>query len=370
MSEKTPKTKKDEKSKGWFRRNAPKAVIIIVAIAVLTFITKLPKRERYAEPTEAVPVNVKVMTVVAEPEFAETFDLPAVVEPNRIVTVSAEVEGRIERIPSAEGSRVETGDLLVQLNTDLIQPQFEVAVAQVKRDQIEFERMNELVKMDATSRSDLDNATTKLAISKAQLEEVRARLERTQILAPISGILNDTLVEKGEYIQIGMPTAEIVDTDTVKVVVDIPERDITFFTIGQKAKVFMNYKDEKISLEGTISFISELADPQTRSTRTEIALENKERLIRSGQIVKVHLTRRILKDAILIPLLAVIPIEEGTAVFVVNSTQAQRRIVDLGIIKGDRVQVTSGLEPGDKLIIAGHRSVAPEQKINIVEENK
>ena len=77
MSEKTPKTKKDEKSKGWFRRNAPKAVIIIVAIAVLTFITKLPKRERYAEPTEAVPVNVKVMTVVAEPEFAETFDLPA-----------------------------------------------------------------------------------------------------------------------------------------------------------------------------------------------------------------------------------------------------------------------------------------------------
>ena len=221
--------------------------------------------------------------------------------------------------------------------------------------------------MDATSRSDLDNATTKLAISKAQLEEVRARLERTQILAPISGILNDTLVEKGEYIQIGMPTAEIVDTDTVKVVVDIPERDITFFEIGRNAKVFLNYKGEEISLEGTISFISELADHQTRSTSMEITLPNEEGFLRSGQIVRVYLTRQILKDAILIPLLAVIPMEEGTAVYVVNSTKAQRCEVELGIIKEDRVHVISGLEPGDKLITSGHRFVAPEQKVNVVE---
>lgn len=370
MSEKSPKNRATKKNHGWFRRNAPKVVIIIVAVTILTLITKLPERDRQTSPTEPAPVNVKVMTIVAEPEFAETFDLPAVVEPNRIITVSAEVEGRIERIPSAEGSRVETGDLLVKLNTDLIQPQFEVAEAQVKRDQIEFERMRELVEMDATSHSDLDNATTKLAISKAQLEEVRARLERAQILAPINGVLNDIPVEKGEYVQPGMPVAEIVDTDTVKVVVDVPERDITFFEIGRNTKVFLNYMDQEKSLEGTITFISELANQQTRSTSMEITLPNKEGFLRSGQIVRVHLTRQILKEAILIPLLAVIPMENGHAVYVVNSTETHRREVELGIIKGDRIQVRKGLEPGDKLIIAGHRSVAPAQKVNVVEENK
>jgi len=65
-------------------------------------------------------------------------------------------------------------------------------------------------------------------------------------------------------------------------------------------------------------------------------------------------------------LLAVIPMEDSKAVYVVNSTQAKRREVETGIIRGDQIQITSGLEPGDKLIIAGHRFVAPGQKVNIV----
>lgn len=342
----------------------------MVAIAILTAISKMPSRKRDAPPTEAPPVNVTVMTVIAEPQLADTFDLPAIVEPNKIVMVSAEISGRVERIPLEKGSRVSNGDLLVQLNEDLVRPQFEVAKAQVERDQIEFDRMENLVKENATPRRDLDNATTQLAISKANLEGVRARLERTLILAPAGGVLNDLLVEEGEYVDLGNPVAEVVDTDTVKVVVYVPERDIAFFSIGQKAEIFLKVKDEDKSLVGTLTFISELADQRTRSTRMEITLENKERLLRSGQIVLVRLTRRILKDAILIPLLAVIPMEDGKAVYVVSSTDAQRRDIELGFIKGDRVQVTRGLKSGDRLIIAGHRFVAPGQRVNIVSGNE
>jgi membrane fusion protein (multidrug efflux system) len=370
MSNKSPETRTGKISRGWLRRNAPKAVIILAALAVLTAITKMPTQKRDAPPTEAPPVNVSVITVIAEPQLADTFDLPAIVEPNRIVTVSAEVAGRIERIPQKEGSEVRAGDLLIKLNTDLVRPLFDVAEAQVERDQIEFDRMTNLVKQDATPRRDLENATTQLAISKARLEEVRARLDRTSILAPTAGVLNEILVEEGEYIDAGKAVAEVVDTHTVKVVVEVPERDIAFFAVGRKAEVFLDVKGREISLVGTITFISELADAQTRSTRLEITLENKERLLRSGQIVLVRLTRRILKDAILVPLLAVIPMEDSKSVYVVNSTKAERREVKLGFIKGDSVQVERGLEPGDRLIIAGHRFVAPGQKVNVVSENK
>jgi len=370
MSNRKPETGKYTISKGWLRRNIPKAVIILVAIAVLTVITKLPQRERSAPPIEVPPVNVTVMPVIAQPQLADTFNLPAVIEPNRIVIVSAEVEGRIERIPLKEGDSVKSGDLLIQINADLIRPMFEKAQEQVKRDQIEFERMDNLVKDNATPQRDLDDASTKLAISKANLDEVRARLERTRIYSPTAGQLNDIIVEEGEYVQVGTPVAEVVDNDTVKVVVDVPERDISFFSIGQKADVFVNVKGHDTSMTGTISFISELADVQTRSTRVEISLDNKKRLLRSGKIVLVRLTRQILKDAILIPLLAVIPMEDSKAVYVVNSDQAQRRQVELGVIKGDHVHVKSGLEPGDRLIIAGHRFVAPGQKVNVVSEKK
>jgi membrane fusion protein (multidrug efflux system) len=370
MSIRKPETGKNKLSRGWLRRNIPKAVIILVAIAVLTVISKLPQRERGAPPTDVPPVNVTVMSVISQPEFADTFNLPAVIEPNRIVDISAEFEGRIEQIPVKEGDAVKSGDLLIQINADLIKPLYEVAQEQVKRDRIEFERMDNLVKDNATSKRDLDDARTKLAISEANLDEVSARLERTSIYSPTDGQLNDIIVEEGEYVPVGTPVAEVVDNNTVKVVVDMPERDISFFSVGQTVEVFVNVKGRDTSMTGKISFINELADLQTRSTRVEISLDNEKRLLRSGQIVLVRLTRQIIKDAIMIPLLAVIPMEDSKTVFVVNSDQAHRRQVDIGVIKGDHVLVKSGLKPGDRLIIAGHRFVAPGQKVKVVSEKK
>jgi membrane fusion protein (multidrug efflux system) len=370
MSNQSSETNKGNKTVHWLRRNAVKAFIILVAIGILIAITKIPSQKQGASVTEAPPVNVTVMTVQTEPQVADTFDLPAVIEPNRIITISAEVSGRIESIPLEKGSTVNTGDLLIKLNEDLIKPQYEIAKAQVERDKIEFDRMTNLVEDNATAQTDLDNATTQLAISKASLDEVSARLERTRILAPANGVLNDLFVEEGEYVDPGVAVAEVVETDPVKVVVEVPERDTSFMEIGSKAEIFVETKGRKISLEGKITFISELADSQTRSTRMEITLDNKERLLRSGQIVLVHLRRRVLKDAIMIPLLAVIPMEDSKAVYVVNSDQAQRREVELGIIKGDLIQVTDGLQAGDKLIISGHRLVAPGQKVNIAVEKK
>lgn len=364
---KEPLTAQTNKTTGrWLRRNAIKAVILLIAVAMLTAIAKMPATKREAPPTEAPPVNVTVETVVSQPELADTFDLPAAIEPNRVIKVAAEVGGRIEQIGPVKGETVRKGDLLIQINADLLQPQFDSAKAQVEYNQIEHERMANLVKDDATARRDLDNATTQLAISKAQLEEIRARLDRTRIVAPTAGVLNDLLIEEGEYIDPGKPVAEVVETDPVKVAVEVPERDIAFFSVGDEAEVFVNIKGVETQRAGKIAFISELANPQTRSTRMEILLDNKERLLHSGQIVRVHLTRRILKDVILIPLLAVIPMEDSMAVYIVSSSQAERREVKLGIIRGDHVQVTSGLQPGDPLIIAGHRFVAPGQKVNIV----
>jgi membrane fusion protein (multidrug efflux system) len=355
--------------KGWFRRNGPKLIIVIAAIAVLTGISKIPKRERQAPPTEAAVVNVTVMNIVSLPEFEDTFKLPAVIEPNRIITVSAEVSGRIEEIPKVKGMTVEANDVLVKLNTDLIEPELQRAEAQVERDQIQYERMTNLVKDDATSKKDLDDAKTNLAISKATLAENQARMERASIVSPITGPLNDLMVERGEYVQPGTPVAEIVDMSSVKVVVEVPERDVPFFSVGRQATVTVNKTGQEEELTGKITFISEIANDLTHTTRMEITIPNSNMVLRSGQIVEAHLRRRTLKDVILIPLLAVIPMEEGHSIYVVNdSTEVERRDVKLGIIKGDSVQVTKGLEAGDKLIVSGHRLAAPGQKVNIISE--
>jgi membrane fusion protein (multidrug efflux system) len=314
-------------------------------------------------------VNVTVLTISAEPQLADSFDLPAIVEPNQIVTISAEVAGQIEWIGPKEGTQVPAGALLLRLNTDLLRAELERTQAQAKYDQSEFDRKKGLVAGGAAPDRDLDEAAMKLAVSRAQLDEVNARLGRARIVAPLSGILNDLPVEQGEYVQAGTRVADIVDTSVVKVVVDIPERDVSFFTVGQKAQVILDWAAQPQSLEGTITFISELADPRTRATRMEVMLPNQDGQLRSGQIVRVRLTRRILENTIMIPLLAVIPMEDSKAVYVVDTGKAQRREVELGLIRGDRIQVTKGLKPGDQLIISGHRFVSPGQDVNVVTPN-
>ena len=369
MSDVSPNNRANETNRPWLRR-VVKLVIIVAAVSVVAAISQMPSQKRDTAATEAPPINVTVMTVTAEPQLADTFDLPAAVEPNRIVKVAAEVAGGIEKIPPKEGCTVQAGDVLVQLNTDLILPQVEIAKAQFNRDKIQYDRISALIKTDAASRNDLDDATTKLATSQAQFQEVQARLQRSRIVAPITGVLNNVPVEEGEYVQASMLVAELVETDPVKIVVQVPERDIAFFSTGQKAGVLADIKGQPLSMTGTITFISEVADQQTRSTRLEITVPNKEGLLRSGQIVRARLTRRVIENAVMIPLLAVIPLEEGYAAYVAEAGQAQRRNVTLDSIKGDRVQVIAGLKSGDQLIIAGQRFVAPGQKINVVPQGK
>ncbi|MCL5281651.1 MAG: efflux RND transporter periplasmic adaptor subunit [Planctomycetes bacterium] len=362
-----------EPKRGGLARKVVKLAIVLAALgAVVGIGLGVSSNKKDTPPTEVPPVKVTAIPVVTEPTLADTFELPAVVEPNKVIEVSAEGDGKIEWIGPQKGSLVRKGEPLIRLNTELLQAEFQMAQAQAKNNQTEFDRIKGLVEKGAAPSRDMDAAATQLVISKAQLEQARIRLARASIAAPMAGVLNDVPVEVGEYVTL-MPrttVAEIVDTSVVKVAVEIPERDVPFLSVGQQTAVIADNKGCEVSLTGTTTFISQVADARTRCTRMEITVPNQEGCLRSGQIVHVRLTRQILKDAILIPLAAVIPMEDGKAVYVVESSQAQRRRVELGLIRGDRVQIRSGLKPGDRLIVAGHRFVGAGQKVEVVPESK
>ncbi|MGB2988111.1 MAG: efflux RND transporter periplasmic adaptor subunit [Phycisphaerae bacterium] len=407
--------------RGWFRRLIPLGVVAAAAV-VVGLVATMPN-ETAPVPAESQragipPVNVKVRHVQVMPELADTLDLTAVVEPDRVVRVAAEITGRIEKIgcradrtagfsprgdperaagfsprgatdlsgaPSLdenphglqaaphctilqEGEPVAQGDPIIHLNTDLLQARLERIRAQFNYDQREHRRILGLFEREASSKTELDDARTRRDVSKALLDEALAYAKRTVVVAPISGILNRLPMEVGEYVTPGDCVAEIVDIDRVKVVVDVPERDVHYLKVGDTAIIFVHIPQAK-EVTGEITYISELADDQTRTTRVEITVDNREHLLRSGQIVRARLTRRILTDVIMVPLGAVIPLEHGKAVYVVNHDgRAERRLVELGFIKGRSVRILSGLEDGDRLIVAGHRYVGPNQPVAVVSE--
>ena len=345
-------------------------VIILLAVLLTAAVYKLPRRQEQVEAKPVPPVVVAVQAVAALPELVDEFDLPAVVEPNRVVKVAAEVAASVEKTCCEEGTPCKAGDMLVELNTDLLRADYDRAAAETKFDSLKFGRISNLCKQGAATERERDQAEADLAVSTASTAAVEARLERARITAPIGGIVNKLPVEKGEYVQPGMPVAEIVDTAVVKVVLHVPERDIQYLRTGAAGRVLAMTEGEGKMVEGTVTYISETADGLTRATRVELTVDNRGRALRSGQIVRVKLARRTLNDAIMIPLASVIPLEEGKAVYVVENGKAQRRDITLGIIKGRDVQVLGGLKPGDSLIVAGHRFVGPGQDVVVKVEQQ
>jgi len=356
------------------------AVCCVVALALA-----LPGKSRQAPPTEPPAVNVQVETVRAIPALADSFISHGVVEPARVVKVAAEVSGQIKAVGCrrsaltvdgktynvgdelAEGQPITKGDCIVILDTDLLQAEYDRAKAQADYDAREYARMVELFEKNVATKTELDGARTRMAVSRATLAEAAERLRRARIIAPIGGILNDLPQEVGQFVQPGACVAQIVDIDTAVVVVDVPERDVHYLKVADKAEVLIDAVDGR-KTEGVITFISELADKEARTTRVEVSVANEDHLLRSGQSVRVRLVRRVLKDVIMVPLSAVIPLEKAKAVYVAEGDVARRRevVIDMSFIKGARVRVTAGLKEGDRLIVVGHRYVGDGQNIRVL----
>ena len=368
----------DQVGRGWWIA----ALLVIAAAVVVTCIILIPAKQDPPPDIAPTPVNVVVQTIEPLPELADTLTLSAVVEPESVVRVAAEVSGRVESygvrqhamkwrgrdFPAGatieEGEPVKTGAPLIHLNRDLLQAAYDRAKAQYEYDESEYQRIADLFERGVTAKSEFDTARTQREVSRAALDEVSKNLERTTIVSPLDGFLNRLTIEPGEYAVPGQIVAEIVDLDRVKVVADIPESDVHYMHLGDQAVVLAK-SPEDLELTGEIFYLSELADNDTRTSRMEITVDNREHVLRSGQIVRVRLTRRVLKDVIMIPLGSVIPLEEGRVVYIVNDDHAVRREVTLGLIEGRDVQVLGGLNVGDRLITAGHRYVGPGQPVLI-----
>ena len=408
------------------RRAALPAGIIVLALAAVAAVAMLvPERDREQPPQPRPPKPVEILEIRPLPAVPDTFTLSAVVEPRRIVDVAAEVAGRVTKIHSEEGRPCKAGDLVAELDKELIGADYErakgemdalerqrkqleaqleadresveQAKAQLRLDETEYARRKRLQAQKAVAEIEVEQARTKVEADQAALRAAQARtraseqglqvleanitsvkaalsaaatrLERTEIAAPIDGIMNRIVVEEGEYVVPGTAIVRIVDLEKVKIVVQVPERDIGYLELGDPVVIERDYARNVLRSDGRITYIGFLADERTRTTPVEVEVDNPGLALRTGQIVRVKLTRMKVPDAVMIPLRAVIPWENMRVVYVVDEDGLARRIEDVrfGFFTDQYVLVTGdSLKPGDRLIVKGKEFVSPGQKVEIV----
>ena len=218
------------------------------------------------------PVNVVTLDLVPMP-IRDRLNLPAVVEPWVKLQLVAEVDGKVTEKAVQEGETVNKGDIIAKIDSRDYKNAFQSAKSNHDLALADLKRLKKLYKQKVTPQSQLDNAAAMVENTKALMDNAALDLERCMIKAPISGVVNRLWVEKGQYLNVADPVAEILQIERVKVRVGIPESDV------DAVRRVIHFKVRIDALGGRIFsakkyFLSRTADPMARLYNLDLALDN------------------------------------------------------------------------------------------------
>ena len=327
--------------------------------------TRLAEAKQAAIKIDTVPVSVITLTIEAI-RLEDKINLPGYVVPYEDLWVKAEVGGQVVNIPVKEGQTVKKGQVLVELDDRDYRLRLSRVEAAYDLAKLDYDRIASLDKKGITAANQMDEASARYKDVVVQRDEAKLALERTRITAPISGRINNIAATKGDFIQPGAEIAQILQVDDVKITVGIPESDVASFFDLESSEVIIEALGKR-RVKGTKVFLSRQPRNLARLFDLELMVPNPDGRILPGMFARVALVKRVYEDALVIPLYAVINQGDQRFVFVENSGKAEKRPVEVGMLVDWQIQVVSGLEPGDRLVIVGHRLLEEGQVVDVVQ---
>ena len=301
---------------------------------------------------------IQVSTETISPgDLTEYFTLPGSLEAWEDLTLSAEIAGPVRKIHVTEGEQVGAGELLLEIDSDSIQSAYQRDLENYQVAKRKFERYQQLKQEELVSQQELDELQNSLTAARASLENTKLALGKSRPVAPVAGAIDLLQVDRGEFIDIGKPLLRLVQIDKLKVITDVPEKDIPFLEVGESVEIVPAIINDRrvFSVKGIIDHIAFAADPSTRTYRCKIVIDNHTRLLRPGMIVRARFVRQQLKQVISAPLFSVLDRDGEKIVFVEENGLARKREVNTGSSIGERIVISAGLVPEQKLIIKGQQ---------------
>jgi multidrug efflux system membrane fusion protein len=247
-----------------------------------------PATQAVAEQAERPLPSVRVL-----PVSAQTLTSGMVVQgrttADRYVTIRSETEGPVEEVLVERGESVSAGQELVRLDVEERQARLAEAEALVRQREIEFAAAERLNQQGYRSETDLVRAEAALDSARANLELARQSLDQTVIRAPFDGVINDRMVEDGDFLRVGDSIAHLIDLDPIRVEGQIAERFIGQIEVGTVGMVRLVGGQE---VPGVVAYIGRVASDQTRTFPVEVEIPNPEGRIIEGLTAQLQLPTR------------------------------------------------------------------------------
>jgi len=310
------------------------------------------------------------------------------------VDIVPRVAGRIESVSVKLGDRVARGQQIAKIEDRELREQIRQAQAalEVNRSTVTarendlkvqenvFDRFKQLAAAGLTSKQSLEDAESRynsalsqVAVAKAQqqstdarLDELRITLGNTTVLSPLDGFVSRRNLDPGAFAGANTAILTVVDISTVRLVANLIEKGFNKITAGVSADVEVDaFPGEQF--KGVVSRVAPVFDPATRTAAMEIEVPNPGFRLKPGSYARVRLTVERRPGALTVPRNAVVDTEGKRGVFLVDAQTARFREVQTGLSDAERVEITNGLNEGDRVITVGALAVRDGDRVVLME---
>jgi len=346
-----------------------KLITFIIAIAILA---SCNNEEKDLNKDISVPVSVIDLKLQSIEKYIET---TGTVNPIKEINKRSEIAGKYNLlINPATGKKYALGDY-VKEDDEIIELQDKEYENNLKINSLKlnleitkqtFEKQQSLYEKGGVTLSELKNAEINYINADYNYKDALLRLEKMHIKASFSGVIVDLpYYTPTTKIDANSVMFKLMDYSMLYMEINLAEKDLAFIKAGQKVKI-TNYTLPEDTLSGKITQISPAIDADTRSFKTVINISNKDLLMRPGMFAKGEIVVASADSAIVIPKNVILSKQRGNTVFVVDKALAQERVVTFGLENPDEVQIISGLEKNDRLVIKGFETLRNRSKVKVI----
>lgn len=337
---------------------------LILACLVFAAVSCAEKGNRKI--TEKEPINVGTITVT--PMSSQYYNVyVGEINASGSAVISTNHSGILEAINVEQGTQVKRGDVLAEVTSKNVLASYEISHAALRQAEDGYERVKKVHQSGTVADVKMVEIETQLAKAMAAAKSSEESLEECRIKAPFNGTVSEVLVEQGIQINPGTPILKLVDLTTIEISIPVPEGEIGRIKIGQKALIDVPALN-KTGIEAHVALKGVTAASPSHTYKCTLVPEKNQTDLYPGMVCKVRLSEVSDSMRIRIPASAVEMDSNGRFVWTVNDGIVGKKYVTVDGYQEQGVIISSGLEPGDKVIVKGAAKVSTGMKVNSVEQ--
>ena len=314
------------------------------------------------EEKAAVPVEVSSPT---RGDIYAVYSGTAPIEAFAEADVIAKVSGEVREILVEEGDEVREGQVLARLDGDRLRLELNESEANLRKLQRDYERNVELKEKGLISSGDFDKIRYDMEALEASYNRARLELDYTQIRAPLTGVISERYVRRGNTIAIGEPVFRVTSLDPLVAYLFVPEREYRNIAKDQVVAIDIDALQNQRVI-AAVTRVSPVVDPNTGTFKITIEISDEERRIKPGMFGRISIVYDQHENVLQVPRSAILEDADEISVFVVEENKAVRKIVETGYSNSGMVEITAGLDDDDLIVTMGQIGLKDEALVSVI----